>query len=124
MILVCVCSSYALTQCSYTVLKTSCSLQPGVSRGVGRTSGIRPVCVNVPGSTSSSSSTPGTAGLLSTGSADVVEESGPVEYLKQESGPVEYLEEEEEGLEDEDMEDLRYEGDPLLDSDYEEGRVK
>ena len=61
---------------------------------------------------SSSSSLGATAGLLLAGhaEADVVEESGPVEYL-----------EEEEGLEDEDMEDLRYEGDPLLNSDNEEG---
>lgn len=41
----------------------------------------------------------------------------------EETGPVEYVEEDEEGIGDDDMENLVYEGDPLLNSDYEDGKL-
>lgn len=41
----------------------------------------------------------------------------------EETGPVEYVEEDEEGIGDDDMENLAYEGDPLLNSDYEDGKL-
>ena len=44
----------------------------------------------------------------------------------EESGPVDYVDEEEDyddgGIGDEEMDELAYEGDPLLHSDYEDGK--
>ena len=62
---------------------------------------------------------------------DVVEDVIVVPEVIEESGPVEYVDEEEEdydddhddgGLGDEEMDELAYEGDPLLHSDYEDGK--
>ena len=62
---------------------------------------------------------------------DVVEDVVVVPEVIEESGPVEYVDEEEEdyddddddgGLGDEEMDELAYEGDPLLHSDYEDGK--